>query len=219
MSRRTPRPGTTPRAGTPRAPSRAGATPRPRVAGQVRGVVVMNALAFLRERHGAGALDQVLKDLPAARRGAFGAHLREASWEPLADFVAWLEAAQQRFAPGDPGFARELGAFAGSRERKAGGYGPMVATPEAAMRMGQVLWRTIYDVGRLEVERLEPLRCLVRIRDFPCQPLLWQRTVGAFEGLLSTPELRARATPLRCTSQGDECCEMEVEWLAFSPGS
>jgi hypothetical protein len=179
----------------------------------VRGIVAINALAFLRERHGAGAVEQVLKDLPAARRGAFGVHLREASWVPLADFVAWLDAAQQRFAPGDEGFARELGVFAGSRERSRGGYGPMVATPEASMRMGQVLWRTVYDVGRLEVDRLGPLRCLVRIHDFPCTPLLWQRTIGAFEGLLSSGEFRARATPLRSTCAGDECCEIEVEWL------
>lgn len=197
MSRRTPRPGQ---------------TPRVQVAGQVRGVVVMNAIAFLREQYGAAAPDLVLRDLSVGRRATFVAQLREASWEPLADFLVWLEAAQKRFAPDDPGFGRRLGSFAGARERTRGGFGPMVATPAAAMRMGQVLWRTMYDVGKLDVERLGPLHCRVRINEFTCTPLLWQRTLGGFEGLLSTPELRAHARPLGCASEGAACCEMEISW-------
>lgn len=178
----------------------------------VRGVAVLNALRFVRETYGHERHDEVVTALAPARRGVFLAQLREAAWVPLDDFVAYMEAAQRLLAPGQAGFFRELGRFAGRLERQASNFGVMVADPLTAMRMGPTVWRSFHDCGRLEVETLGPLEGLARVCDFPASRAMCERRCGAWETLTSTDQLQAEARETRCQLNGDPVCETRVVW-------
>jgi hypothetical protein len=115
-------------------------------------------------------------------------------------------------APGDEDFYREAGRFAGRVERQLQGYQPMVRDPATAMRLGPKIWSSFFDAGRLEVEMAGALEGSARVLDFEVSPVLCERTCGAWEGLLSTAELRADVTEQRCVHRGDDCCEFRVVW-------
>lgn len=183
----------------------------------VRGVAVLNAVRFVREVYGPDRHDAVVAALPPARQATFLAQLREASWEPLDDFVAYMEGAQRLLAPGDPAFFRELGRFAGRLEREASNFGVMVADPLTALRMGPTVWRSFHDSGRLEVKLLSPREAVATLFDFPASRALCGRRCGAWETLLSTAELRAEASEPRCRLDGHPVCETRVAWHPARP--
>ena len=183
----------------------------------VRGVAVLNAMRFVREAYGPDRHDAVVAALPPAHQATFLAQVREAAWEPLADFVAYLEVAERLLAPEDPGFFRELGRFAGRLEREASNFGVMVADPVTAIRMGPTVWRSFHDCGRLEVEVLGPREGLARLFDFPASRALCERRCGAWETLVSTPDMRAEVSELRCQLDGHPVCETRVVWRPVRP--
>jgi hypothetical protein len=128
------------------------------------------------------------------------------------DAVAYLDAARRLLAPGDDGFYRNLGRYAGRTERRAQGYEPMVRDPATAVRMGPAVWSSFYDSGRLEVEIVSPLEARARVLDFAVSPVLCERSCGAWEGLLSSETLRATAAETRCVHRGSAFCEIHVRW-------
>lgn len=178
---------------------------------------MLNAVRFVRETYGPDRHDAVVALLPVPQRTTFLVQVREAAWEPLDDFVAYMDAAQRLLAPGDAAFFRELGRFAGRLERLASNFGVMVADPATAMRMGPTVWRSFHDCGRLEVEMLGPREGLARLFDFPASRAMCGRRCGAWETLTSTAELRAEATEVRCQLDGHALCETRVVWQPVRP--
>lgn len=61
-------------------------------------------MRFVRECFGTGAHERVLQALPERHWGTFHGPVREASWEPVADVVAYMEAAHRLLAPDDDDF-------------------------------------------------------------------------------------------------------------------
>jgi hypothetical protein len=179
----------------------------------VRGVTVLNVIRYVREIHGSDLHQAVVEALPEPHRATFLGAIREASWKPLADLDAYLETAQRLLAPGDELFFRRVGRFAGQLERGSQGFKVMVADPSTAMRMGPVLWRSFFDAGRLEVEILGPREARTRVFDFPASRVLCERRAGAWEGLLSTPELRVEVAEPLCRLSGSDFCENRVLWI------
>src|SRR5262249_28184397 len=108
----------------------------------VRGVMILNAVSFVREGFGAPQQQAVVDRLPSAMQAAFLAPIRESSWKPLELFVAYMEAAQALLAPQDADFYRELGRFAGRQEREGSNFKLMVADPPTAMRLAPLVWRS-----------------------------------------------------------------------------
>ncbi len=184
----------------------------------VRGVMLLNAVAFVRDAYGSGAHDRVIASLPARHCGRLLGTLRDASWEPAEDLVAYMEAARALLAPDEPTFFRRLGRFAGERERNAQGYRPMVADPSTAMRLAPVIWSSFYDEGRLEVVVSGPREATTHIHGFRVSRVLCERTCGSWEGLASTETLEARVSEVACAVEGAPACEMRVVWVpAGSP--
>ena len=179
----------------------------------VRGVTVLNVIRYVRETHGSDRHQEVVEAVPEPHRSTFARPIREASWVPVADLAAYLEAAQKLLASGDALFFRRVGRFSGQLERGSQGFKVMVADPSTAMRMGPVLWRSFFDVGRLEVEILGPREARTRVFDFPASRALCDRRAGAWEGLLSTPELRVEVAETRCCLSGSDFCENQVLWI------
>ena len=129
----------------------------------VRGVAVLNAIRYVRESFGPNPHQAVVKALSEPHRATFLGPIREASWKPVEDLIAYLETAQRLLAPADPLFFRRVGRFSGQLERASQGFEVMVADPSTAMRMGPVVWRSFFDAGRLEVEILGPREGMARV--------------------------------------------------------
>ncbi len=173
---------------------------------------MLNAIRFIRDTVGPAAHDEIVAALPAVHATTFRGLIREASWEPLDDFVAYLETAKRLLAPTDSGFYRRLGRFSGELERQASAFKVMVEDPSTAMRMGPTVWRSFFDVGRLEVEILAPREGTARVFDFPGCRALCDRRCGAWEGLLSTAALSVEVDESLCRADGHSFCEHHVVW-------
>lgn len=180
----------------------------------VRGLFVLNTLRFVRESYGEDAVEGTLALLPSDVQATFRGQIRDASWKPLEHVVAFMEAAQRRWAPGDREFHRRLGRFSGRQDRTQGGFAPMMADPLTAARMAPTAWRAFYDQGRLEVEDRGGGVVRLRVRDFPAHPAHCQRMCGAWEALVSSDAVRATVSEVACAASGSPCCEFEVQ---FSP--
>lgn len=178
----------------------------------VRGVAVLNAIRFVSETYGAERQEQIVAALPRARRGTFLGTIREASWEPLEDFVAYMEMAKSLLGPDEPDFYRHLGRFAGRLERANSNFGLMVADPATALRMAPMVWRSFYDTGRVEVEVLGPYEAVARVFDQQASRALCDRLCGAWEGLISPDDLPATVTERACVLDGNGWCETHVVW-------
>jgi hypothetical protein len=179
---------------------------------KVRGAMFVYAFRFVRESHGGAAHDRVLKRLDPRHWGTLLRPVREASWEPVEDLVAYMEAARELLAPGDASFYRRLGAFSGRLEREAAGFEPLVADPSTAVRMAPTTWRSFYDQGHVEVKTDGPLDARVRIFGFPASEALCERRVGAWASMASSATLIASAEELVCARDGSPFCEVRVNW-------
>jgi hypothetical protein len=178
----------------------------------VRGVIVLNAVRFVKERHGDDAHQEVVAALPGEPRRTFLSTLRDAAWTPAAHLAAYLETAQRLLAPDNPLFCRELGRFAGRLERAKQGFEPLVVDPLTAMRMAPVTWRSFWSAGHIQVFRRGPLEAIARIHGFAVSPVLCERSCGAWEALVSSEELSAAAREAVCVHRGGAFCEIHVTW-------
>ncbi len=173
----------------------------------VRGTFVLNAFDFVGERYSPAAHATVLEMLPALRTALSA--VRENSWTPLEDLVAYMETAKAVLAPGDPDFYRKMGFYGGSHVR-ALPVGIAVSEQMRALRLYGMLWRTFFDAGDLEVIEACPEGAILRIRDFPSAPSFCQRLIGSVEGILSLAATPVRVEERACTCRGDAYCEMLV---------
>jgi hypothetical protein len=185
---------------------------------KVRGAMVLHAVRFVREIYGEDAHERVLKGVEPQHWGTLLGPVREASWEPVEDLVAYLSAARALLAPGDPAFFRTLGAFSGRLEREAAGFKRLVSDPSTAVRMAPRTWRTFYDQGHVEVMTDGPLEARARIFGFPASEALCERRVGAWASLVSYPGMGAVAEELVCGRDGSPFCEVRVTWTPSRGG-
>jgi hypothetical protein len=179
---------------------------------RVRGIAFIGALQFVREEFGAEAHQRVLDALPEAHRASFSGALRDATWKPLDDLVAYAGTARQVLASQDDRFYERLGFRAGRVEREEGGFHPMVADAVTAIRLGAVYWRSLYDVGRMELLPEGEGQAVARIHDFPTSPALCQANCAALSGLLGTERQPVRTEQLACVLDGAPFCEYRVTW-------
>jgi hypothetical protein len=177
--------------------------------GNARGGLFLNAITFVREHHGVGAHEAVVRALPAALAGPFLSPPGEAAWRPLAALAAYMETAQGQLAPGDEDFWRRMGRFGGAHDLRARAVAWMLQTIEIAARMAPIAWRAYYDVGRLEIAERDAGGASVRVFDFAPRRSLCVRIHGALEGQMAG---RVRLREALCAARGDARCEWRAEW-------
>jgi hypothetical protein len=177
----------------------------------VRGVGLAGAIGFVKQAYGTAAHEAVLARLPPEEAAAF-ADVRSAAWKPLRSLSAYIETARALHGADDATFALRLGFFIGQYTRRDGGFHPMLVTPEVAMRMAPVVWKAVYDAGRMEFEIEGREGGVARVYDFPARPALCAVNAAIIEGLASDDARRARVVETRCRSRGDEFCEFDVTW-------
>jgi hypothetical protein len=185
---------------------------------RVRGIAFIGAMQFVREEFGPEAHDRVLQTLPESSRATFTGPLRDAVWKPIEDLAAYAGGARRLLAPDDPRFYQRLGFRAGRVERDQGGFHPMVADAPTAIRLAGVIWRSLYDAGRMELIADGGTRALARIHDFPTSPALCEANCAALSGLLGSDERPVRTEQRACVLEGAPYCEWAVTWEE-APGS
>lgn len=179
---------------------------------RVRGIAFIGAMQFVKDEFGPEAHERVVEALPEANRATFTVPLRDALWRPLEDLALYAGAARRLFAPEDPTFYERLGFRAGRVERDEGGFHPMVADAPTAIRLASVIWRSLYDAGRMELLPDGDGRALARIHDFPTSPALCQANGAALSGLLGSDERPVRTQQTACALDGAPFCEYRVSW-------
>jgi hypothetical protein len=179
---------------------------------KVRGLVILNSVAYVKDRFGPEGHERVLEALPAERRMIFLREIRDATWEPLDDLISYTEVAHELLAPKDPQFHWKMGSHSGRQARLRGGFQPMVEDPETAMRLGPVLWRSFVDTGRFEFIVKGKKEGVIRIHGFPSTPALCQRMCGSWEELLGSAKHPATIEKTACIQDGSPFCEMHVKW-------
>jgi hypothetical protein len=177
---------------------------------RARGTLFLNSVDFVRETFGPSAHARVMMELPAERCGPFLGSLREASWKPVVDLVAYMETAHRLLAPDDADFHRKMGRFAGRRDRETRAFGVMLSDPTTSAKMAPKLWRAYFDKGRLEISDRGPAGATVRIHNFPTQRVICQRIAGSLEG--QQGNFAAVAEEKACVLDGDRHCEFRVTW-------
>ena len=179
---------------------------------RVRGIAFIGAMQFVKEEFGPEAHTRVLEALPEASRATFGGPLRDAVWKPLDDLAAYAGTARRLLAPEDDDFYARLGFRAGRVERDEGGFHPMVVDAPTAIRLGAVIWRSLYDAGRMELSADGEGRAVARIYDFPTSTALCQANCAALSGLLGSDAHPVRTEQAACVLDGAPCCEYRVSW-------
>ena len=179
---------------------------------RVRGIAFIGAMQFVKEEFGPEAHDRVLEALPEANRATFAAPLRDAIWRPVDDLAAYAGTARRLLSPEDPRFYERLGFRCGRVEREQGGFHPMVVDAPTSIRLASVIWRSLYDAGRMELIADAGSRALARIHDFPTSPALCMANCAALSGLLGSDESPVRTGQLACVLEGAAWCEYSVEW-------
>jgi hypothetical protein len=182
---------------------------------RARGTLFLNSIDFVRETFGPTAHARVVSALPAERRGPFLGSLREASWKPVADLIAYMETAHRLLAPDDGDCYRKMGRFAGRRDRETRAFGVMLADPKISAKMGPTLWRAFFDKGRIQIADRGPVGATVKILGFPTHRVLCQRIAGSLEG--QQGQFAAIAEEKACVLDGAPHCEFRVTWRA-APG-
>jgi hypothetical protein len=181
---------------------------------RVRGIAFIGCVQFVKDAYGAEAHERVVGALPAATRGTFTGPLRDAVWKPLADLVLYAGTARELLDPTDETFYARLGFRSGSVERSQGGFLPMVADMPTAIRLASVLWRSLYDTGRMALVPDGPGRAIAKVTDFATTTALCQANCAALAGLLSSETRAVRTRQLACVLDGAPACEWEVTWDA-----
>jgi hypothetical protein len=179
---------------------------------RVRGIAFIGAVQFVRDAFGAEAHGRVVEALPVGPRAAFAAPLRDAVWKPLEALALYAGTARGLLAPEDETFYARLGFRSGCVERSQGGFLPMVADMPTAIRLAPVLWRSLYDTGRMSLTADGECRALARVSDFPTTRALCQGNCAALAGLLTSETRAVRTRQLACVLDGPPCCEWEVTW-------
>ncbi len=166
----------------------------------------------MREGYGPQAHAEVLARLPPALSAHYRSQIREASWQSIEDLVAYMEAAKGLLAPDESGFYRRLGRFAGEHDRRQRAVSVMVQDIHTATVMAQTVFRTFFDVGRLEVAGIDAGGAVLRFHDFPMTETWCQRTQGAIEGLVSNDAVAVRVTAGDCVARGAAWCEYRLSF-------
>lgn len=179
---------------------------------RVRGIAFIGGVQFVKDAYGPEAHERVVAGLPAGPRATFSAPLRDAVWKPLSELVLYAGTARELLDPADETFYARLGFRSGSVERSQGGFLPMVADMPTAIRLASVLWRSLYDTGRMSLTADGPGRAIARVSDFPTTPALCQANCAALAGLLSSETRTVHTRQLACVLDGAAACEWEVAW-------
>jgi hypothetical protein len=170
--------------------------------------MLLNSEAFVRDRFGAAAHQRVLAGMPPESTPRFSTSLPDGARVPMEQLVAYMKTARALLAPDDGDFFREMGRFAGARDRDERAFSHMVADRATILRMMKVLWSTFYSEGTFEILESDEQSATGRAVGFTGDPVLCDRICGVAETQLRV----ARIEHVACVFRGDPACAWTVWW-------
>jgi hypothetical protein len=180
----------------------------------IRGSSFLSTIRFVKETYGAEAHDRVLAALPVQCAATFLGPMRDASWKPIEDLLAYMETAKALLAPGDAAFHKNVGLFVGHQMARSAFRIFLGSDPLTSISRSAFMWRFLYDAGRVEIASREPGRIVMRIHDFqPPSRAICERVVGFLTGCMDVVQARNGAVrETACVFEGDAYHEWTGTW-------
>ncbi|MEM1417314.1 MAG: hypothetical protein AAGH15_20620 [Myxococcota bacterium] len=186
---------------------------------QIKAQGILNAVRFVRERHGEEVLEEILtRCSPSVQERCRSAIAIE--WHEAAEYEALLEAAAAVLGPSAP---KELGA-AGARAnmsgfmRRAAFY---LVRPSYAMKRVASAWSQFNDEGHMRLVDFSENGAVVEVTEVvPPGPLFCDALSGWCEVLgtrVGAREPVARHTA--CRLRGDATCTWDIEFASLPEAS
>lgn len=183
-------------------------------AARARGSALRSTLAYIAERSGPGAVEDVLGRLRPDERRAVAA-VTPTDEVPMELMRSLWRATDAVLGPADPAWQERSGAFSieGAGVQLYGGI-LLKQSPMEFLTQRVSLFRLFYQPGNMEVVEAEDGRAVLRLVGFdPGDTTFCRRQTG---GLLRSVELAGGASPsvrhVRCSVEGDAFCEWELRW-------
>ncbi len=182
---------------------------------QVKAQGLLNAVKWIEESYGQGALRDVIRACgPEVRERYTSAIAIE--WHPVAEFVEFLAAADRLLGHGDGRVAEDIGA-AGARVNLRGTALRMVfyaARPEFLMKRITQLWSRFNDEGSMNLLHFDDYSSTIEVRGVVTPHVLFCSTLTGWarEVVLAMGGTTPSVRHVECRARGDARCLWHLRW-------
>jgi hypothetical protein len=181
---------------------------------QVKGQTMKSLLLFLQKNLDPAQIDRVLVAIDAGTRAQIERGILPTNTFPMSVLnQLTVEGARVTQRPLDE-FARDIGRFSADEAvRGVYRFFARVLTPETILAKAASFWSAMNTVGRMEVSSDGSGSALIRLLDYPSDPVMCLRIAGWIEKMADlTGAKNAVVRPLRCVATGDPLCEWRITW-------
>ncbi len=183
---------------------------------RTKGTVIASTIAFLNEKFGKEATDQLIDGLGPEQSALLKGPILLGNWYPVDLLTKLISSAEGKVAvPGDRTLAWELGRYSAETGLK-GIYKIFfkVADVGFIIKRSPQVWSSYYDSGTMQVVAAESKNAIMRIAGFDQpSPLLCDRILGWMQRTVEmTGGKRVVMSHPSCAARGDAFCEYRGEW-------
>jgi len=180
----------------------------------VKGTVVRSLMKFVQTELSAEELDKALSELPPDFASAVKGSVLPTALFPVGLVNKLTEACGRAKGDRPEEFAVRAGrASASDAVKTVYKLLVIVLTPVALIGKATTMWRSIYSAGDFGVERSEPGKAIVYLRDFPSEVIGCARITGWMTELGEmTRAKEMRVTHTKCAARGANECLWSVTW-------
>jgi len=182
---------------------------------KVKGNIIKARQAFVVERFGEQAWNDVLASLPEEDRKAFGGLILNVSWFDLKAAMRLDEAIVRVLGGGNARLFEEMGRT--SAQENLGGVHQNLLSPDdpqSFMKKAQVIYSFYYDVGHRTYEVTGPNQGTMTTHGAETFSATDCATVIGWykEALAMCGAKDVRISEVKCRARGDTSCQYEVSW-------
>jgi len=181
--------------------------------GRVKGGIVRAHLQWVRDYHGAAAVERLVAALPADARAEVDGVIAT-SWCEFATVVRLDRTIEAMFGRGRPLFLRELGRY--SADLNLSGAYRMFRSADLHefFRRSVLLHRQFQDFGTVSYEPAGDTAGSMIHSNYPCfSPVYCHSAIGYYEQAIVVHGAKANLViESSCQCAGDASCTFELEW-------
>lgn len=182
---------------------------------KIKGTSLKSALSYIQQTFGDEKLSQVLAALPPPEQAALSKLVLASDWYPFQTYQLLLTAMDRVLGQGDEQICRACGRFDAEYDlNKVYKIFYRLGAPLFIIGNAPLVWRSYYDSGRVEVEKINATRVKLQIREADeyarvvCREMEgWmERTIELSGGR------QVKAEETQCRARGAAWCEYLVNW-------
>jgi hypothetical protein len=181
---------------------------------QVKGQTMKSLLLFMQKNLQPEQIDRIMASVDPETRAQIERGILPTNTFPMSLLnQLTVEGARVKGVPLEE-FARDIGRFSADEAvRGVYRFFARVLTPETILAKAASFWSAMNTVGRMEVASDGSGSALIRLIDYPSDPVMCLRIAGWIEKMADlTGAKNAVVRPLRCVAKGDPICEWRITW-------